>query len=62
MKDNKEQKNIKKGEEAGKLMWWLSYQKSRQSVGVIKCVKTDSTYGKTDLYKYIHTCNDPMFN
>ena len=32
---NKEQRNIKKGEEAGKLMWRLSYQKSRQSAGVI---------------------------
>ena len=40
---NKEQMCTK---EAGNLMWKLSHPKSKQSSGVIKAVKVDSTYGK----------------
>ena len=47
---NKEQRQIKKGNDAGKLMWQVSYQKCRQLAGVIKCVKADSTYGNTHLH------------
>ena len=42
---NKAQRKIQEGENAGKKMWKLSYPKSRVS-GVIKAVKTESTYSK----------------
>lgn len=39
---NKEQRSTKEGN----LMWKVSHPKSRQSSGVIKAIKVDSTYGK----------------
>ena len=54
---NKEQRQIKKGIDAGKQLWRISYKKSNQLAGVIKCVKADSTYGNSGLYSYLFSEN-----
>ena len=51
---NKEQRQIKKGNDTGRLMWQVSYQKCRKLAGVMKCVKADSTYlYRTHLYHIV---------